>query len=192
MLCIGCESGLLRNGSKLLRSGSGLVCRIVNRWYSAVLCGFVLMVGAAWRRVTPKWSEVTPKQLRSDVRSYGTLEFRRFMRFRVVVKGLSGAGLLRNGPKLLRSGSGLVCRIVNRWYSAVLCGFVLMVGAAWRRVTPKWSEVTPKQLRSDVRSYGTLEFRRFMRFRVVVKGLSGAGLLRNGPKLLRSSSESCP
>ena len=103
MLCIGCESGLLRNGSKLLRSGSGLVRRIVNRWYSAVLCGFVLMVGAAWRQVTPKWSEVTPKQPQSDVRSYGTLEFRRFMRFRVVVKGLSGAGLLRNGPKLLRS-----------------------------------------------------------------------------------------
>ena len=64
MLCIGCESGLLRNGSKLLRSGSGLVRRIVNRWYSAVLCGFVLMVGAAWRQVTPKWSEVTPKRPR--------------------------------------------------------------------------------------------------------------------------------
>lgn len=73
------------------------------------------------------------------------------------LKGHKGAGrfmlrrsseLLRNGPKLLRSGSGLVCRIVNRWYSAVLCGFVLMVGAAWRQVTPKWSEVTPKQLRT--------------------------------------------
>ena len=63
MLCIGYESGLLRNGPKLLRNSCEATFGAMERWNSVVLCGFALSLRVC---PAPSYSEM--------VRSYSEVD----------------------------------------------------------------------------------------------------------------------